>query len=442
MMLKSQSISKRFGALVIGLINKIGKNLYTYILFAIIISLISGILTWVILNISLSRWIFIINYKEYEGEIYNDITTTVESKNLTHYEALKTIDSDKYEGVHILFFVNGEEKIKDLGNKPMHTYPIEYSDASGEIVIQPVIEILRAKYCEPTMSLISAIVAMLTFFLLAKKHVRYIEEIDKSIDIIAGGKLTYKIPVRGNNELSRLAANINEMSGLLKERIDIEKKADIKQRQLITNISHDLRTPLTVLTGYLDILENHSYENQEEADDFIYCASKKCSQLQKIIEELFTYNKLINGDIPICIENVDIIKFIQKNISQQGIDINLESKERELLIPIDIKLMNRTLDNLFDNIRKYGIDGEQATIFINRINHKVIIIFENTTNQDLSDKVQNLFERMYVGDESRTDKSSGLGLSIVAENVSLMKGKTFARFEKPILQIIIEFNEI
>ncbi|NSA88216.1 ATP-binding protein [Clostridium beijerinckii] len=104
--------------------------------------------------------------------------------------------------------------------------------------------------------------------------------------------------------------------------------------------------------------------------------------------------------------------------------------------------MNRTLDNLFDNIRKYGIDGEQATIFINRINHKVIIIFENTTNQDLSDKVQNLFERMYVGDESRTDKSSGLGLSIVAENVSLMKGKTFARFEKPILQIIIEFNEI
>ncbi|NRT27196.1 hypothetical protein B0I68_000801 [Clostridium beijerinckii] len=103
MMLKSQSISKRFGALVIGLINKIGKNLYTYILFAIIISLISGILTWVILNISLSRWIFIINYKEYEGEIYNDITTTVESKNLTHYEALKTIDSDKYEGVHILF---------------------------------------------------------------------------------------------------------------------------------------------------------------------------------------------------------------------------------------------------------------------------------------------------------------------------------------------------
>lgn len=118
--------------------------------------------------------------------------------------------------------------------------------------------------------------------------------------------------MRGNNELSRLAANINEMSGLLKERIDIEKKADIKQRQLITNISHDLRTPLTVLTGYLDILENHSYENQEEADDFIYCASKKCSQLQKIIEELFTYNKLINGDIPICIENVDIIKFIQK----------------------------------------------------------------------------------------------------------------------------------
>ena len=197
-----------------------------------------------------------------------------------------------------------------------------------------------------------------------------------------------------------------------------------------------MRTPLTVLTGYLDLLEKHSYENQEEADDFIYCASKNVVQLQKLIEELFTYNKLINGDIPVCIESVDIVRFIQKNISQQGIEINLESKERELLIPIDIKLMNRILDNLFDNIRKYSINSEPVTIFINRINDKATIIFENATNQDLSNKVQNLFERMYVGDESRTDKSSGLGLSIVAENVRLMKGTIFARFEKPRLQIL------
>ena len=84
MMLKNQSILKRFGALVIGLINKIGKNLYTYILFAIITSVILGIVTWIILNQSFSKRIVLINYEKYVEEICNDITTTVESQKLTH----------------------------------------------------------------------------------------------------------------------------------------------------------------------------------------------------------------------------------------------------------------------------------------------------------------------------------------------------------------------
>lgn len=389
------------------------------------------------------------DYGKRAEAICNEITTIVESEKLTYYQAVGTIDFSQYYEENVRLVSNKEEnnsndhkRMNSISNDVSYMFPINYSDLSGEILIKPMIGMLEPDYCEFMIALISVFVFMSTLFLFVRKSIRYIEEIDRSIDIIAGGKLTCKIPVRGNDELSRLAANINEMSGLLKERMDVEKKSDIKQRQLITNISHDLRTPITVLTGYLDLLEKHSYENQEEADDFIYCASQKCSQLQKLIEELFTYNKLTNGDVPIFIEKVDIIGFVQKNINEQGLTINLESKEKEAIVSIDRNLMNRILDNLFDNIRKYGINNETSIIYIKKIDNKVMLIVENSTNQDLSDKVQNLFERMYVGDESRTDKSSGLGLSIVAESVHLMNGTISARFQKPILQVIIEFYEV
>lgn len=388
------------------------------------------------------------NYGKRAEAISSDIKTIVESENLTYYEAIETIDLSQYYEENIRLVSNKEQinsndhkKMNEPSKDMVYMFPINYSDASGQILIKPMLGMMVPQYCEFISVLISVFIFMSTLFFFVRKSIRYIEEIDRSIDIIAGGKLTYKIPVRGNDELSRLVANINEMSSLLKERMDVEKKADIKQRQLITNVSHDLRTPLTVLIGYLDLLENHNYETQEEADDFIYCASQKCNQLQKLIEELFIYNKLTNGDVPICIEKIDIIEFVQKNIKDQGILIKFESNEKEAIASIDSNLMNRILDNLFDNIRKYGISNEYATVYIKNVDHKVILIVENSTNQDLSDKVDNLFERMYVGNESRTDNSSGLGLSIVSEVVNLMNGTISAKFQKPIFQIIIEFNE-
>lgn len=447
MTIKNQSISKRFEAWVIRLINKPRNHLYTYILFGTIIAGILSIATWLILN-NASNMLYLRNYGKRAEAISREITTMVESKNLTYYQAIETIDLTQYYEENIrLVSNNGEKHSNDNkrmnfhSNDILYMFPINYSDSSGQILIRPMLRMLVPQYYEFIIVLISAFIFMLTLFLFIRKSIRYIEEIDRSIDIIAGGKLEYEIPIRGNNELSRLAANINEMSNSLKERMDIEKESDIKQRQLITDISHDLRTPLTALIGYLDLLENHIYENQEEADDFIHCASQKCFKLQTLIEELFTYNKLINKDIPISIEKDDIIEIVKEIISEQGLKINLESKERKAIISIDRNLINRIFDNLFDNIRKYGIRSEDATIYIKKIDHKVIIIVENSTDQDLSNKVDNIFERMYVGNESRTDNSSGLGLSIVAECVNLMNGLISAKFQKPRLQIIMEFNE-
>lgn len=430
------------------MINKTRNHLYTYILFAVITAGILSTATWLILN-EASNKLFLMNYVKRAEAISNDITTMVESENLTYYQAIEAIDLTQYHHESIRLISNKEENnlnddnkiIKSRSNDIVYVFPINYSDSSGQVLIKPMIRMLVPQYYEFIIVLISAFIFMLTLFLFIRKSIRYIEEIDNSIYIIAGGKLEYEIPVRGNDELSHLAANINEMSNSLKERMDIEKENDIKQRKLITDISHDLRTPLTALIGYLDLLENHIYATQEEADDFIHCASQKCFKLQKLIEELFTYNKLINRDIPICIEKADIIEIIKENISEQGLTISLESEEKEAVISIDKNLINRIFDNLFDNIRKYGIRSEAATIYIKKINHKVVIIVENSTSQDLSDKVDNIFERMYVGNESRTDNSSGLGLAIVAECVNLMNGLISAKFQKPMLQIIIEFNE-
>lgn len=387
------------------------------------------------------------NYSARAEEVSRDITGIIESQNLTYYEAIESIDLTQYHKENIRLLSKDEENHFNDNKKPnihsketIYIFHVNYSDSSGEILIKPMIRMLVPQYFQFIIVSISAFIFMMILFLFIKKSIRYIEEIDRGIDIVAGGNLEYEIPVRGSNELSTLAFNINEMKNSLKEKIISERENDIKQRQLITNISHDLRTPVTVLIGYLDLLENHMYENQEEADDYIHCASEKCFKLQKLMDELFTYNKLINGDIPVCIEEIDIIDVINRNISDQGIEININSEESEMIMPLDRKLINRVFDNLFDNIRKYGVSNEPASIYIKREDKKIIIIVENKTEQDLNDKVDNIFERMYVGNESRTDNSSGLGLSIVSEIVELMNGSTYAKFEKPILQIIMEFE--
>ena len=438
-----QNILRQCGVLVIKLIKRIRNHLYTYILFSTIAALFFSVIIWIGLN-GLAKSIFLKDYYLRAEYIKNEIGSKIEDENLTYYEALESIDSLIYNEESIRLVLNTKEKDK-FDNKiifngdAVYKFPVKYSDGDGTILIKPVIRMIP-KYCEYFISSISVFVFMFILFFFVRKPIKYIEEIERNIEIIAGGKLSYKIPIKGNNELTHLADNINEMSSQLKRRIEKEKENEVRQRQLITNISHDLRTPLTVLMGYLDLLKIKAYKTMEESDDFINSAYNKCYQLQELIEDLFTYNKMINGDISVNFEKVEMVSFIYENISLQRLNVNFDSNEKEIFLLIDKKLMIRILDNLFDNIKKYGIDNEQVNVYLKKSENKVILIVENKTNNDLTNKLNNIFERTYVGNDSRIEKSSGLGLSIVAESVKLMKAKVCARFEKPVLQIIIKFE--
>lgn len=201
-----------------------------------------------------------------------------------------------------------------------------------------------------------------------------------------------------------------------------------------------MKNPLTVLKGYLDLLRNNAIENDKNKSDFILSSYNKCCELQVLIEDLFTYNKMINGDIPMHPEKVNLVSFVKNNLGCFKENTKFKHYVENAYVMIDEKLMHRILNNLSDNINKYGNNADSSSIYINSENDKIKLIVENTTYNDLTDKVDNIFDRLYVCDENRSTNSSGLGLSIVSEAVNLMGGKIYAQFDKPVFRIIIEFN--
>ncbi|GAA0180366.1 hypothetical protein SH2C18_30730 [Clostridium sediminicola] len=210
---------------------------------------------------------------------------------------------------------------------------------------------------------------------------------------------------------------------------------------------HDLRTPLTSLIGYLDLLSQHKYKDASTADEYINIALKKSKRIQRLIEDLFTYTKLVNNDINFDFEKVDIgtlvgqfIEEIKPNLNKINIETDVVLPNEDLLVLTDINQMLRVFENLFDNISKYAKENTSVLVSIYESNKKAIIKITNETNLDLTSSVKLLFDRLYVSDENRHNQSSGIGLSIVAEIIKLQGGIIYAKFNKPFLSIVIELD--
>lgn len=332
-------------------------------------------------------------------------------------------------------FLNTNKFFKD-----MYIYSINFSEGEGFIVINPITEESVSDFYESAVIVFSILIFIILTYFTIYKQLKYIETIDKEISYLAKGDLTHRIKVCGHNELSHLATSINTMSYLLNEKIEQEKLQDKKQRELITNISHDLRTPLTSVIGYLYILKDKKFGNEKEALSYLDKATSKSEYLHKLLNELFAYTKLTNGDVSYSPKQINLHTFALQYLEVQDINVELLSDENKLPIMTDIDWLHRIMDNLFDNIRKYADLDEPVRMTLKKKLTSVYLVLENKTKQDLEGKAEFIFDRMYVSKESRTDTSSGLGLAIVKESMTKMNGTAYAKYKNKILQIILKFN--
>lgn len=271
------------------------------------------------------------------------------------------------------------------------------------------------------------IMTVVLFIILTAGRIKYIAEINKGITAIANGDLKKRINIKYKNELSELAKSINIMANRLEEE-------EHKKSEFITNISHDLRTPLTTILGYIKMIEESKYENKEELNRYIHMINKKGMYLKSLLDDFFTYSKLNSNDIKVRYSNVDCNLFLQQiieeekiNFMEKSLDLKLLDIENKIYINADGELMVRAIYNLLSNALKYSKEKTEVKVIMDEEEyHKksyVTISVINTPKEKISEEeTEKLFQRLYKRENERNSEGNGLGLTITKEIMNLNHG--------------------
>ena len=278
--------------------------------------------------------------------------------------------------------------------------------------------------------LLGIAVFLLVFTLFVNKKVKYIKFLSSEVKVIKDEDFGKTIEVRGQDELAELCSSINNMSLELREKIDNEKKIEQNKNELITNVSHDLRTPLTSILGYVDLLKQNGFEDKEKFVEYISIIDERSKSLNTLINELFEYTKLNSHDIKLNYSTVEICSLVEQLsgeysliFKKEGLELISEIPEEDIFVDIDIQMIVRALENLLINAKKYSVRNSQVLVKLLQESNYIVISVENKVENISQDDLDNLFERFYKVDKARkTGDSTGLGLSIVKRVVELHKG--------------------
>ncbi|MBE6019799.1 MAG: sensor histidine kinase [Clostridiales bacterium] len=284
--------------------------------------------------------------------------------------------------------------------------------------------------------LLTAFIAMAFAVVLIIRKVGKLAEIRAGVIEVKSGDLKYKIPVKEDEkgpktDLDKLAADINQISEATNIAVQNEIKNQRLKTDLISNVSHDLKTPLTSMISYLDILEKEGLDSPD-APAHLAVVKEKTERLRTLTEELFEAAKASSGNIPYEIEDIDVAALIDQSLAELGdrlakkkLKIKKNIKTEPTIVRADGKLLYRVFENLLSNISKYALDRSRVYIDVTEsagTPGKLLIEFKNISKEELNISPDELMERFTRGDSSRNTEGSGLGLAIAKDLTTLMGG--------------------
>lgn len=272
----------------------------------------------------------------------------------------------------------------------------------------------------------------LCFLMLQDRSMKYISEISAAMQNISEGDLNTTIEVRGDDEFSGMAANLNKLAEDIKILIDKEREAERSKNELITNVAHDLRTPLTSTIGYLELLSNDTSMDEVVRKKYISIAYAKSKRLEKLIEDLFGFTKLNYGKISMRVASVDIVKLLDQLLEEfypkfieSHLAYELLSNVTSKMITADGNLMARLFENLINNAIKYGADGKRVIVQIDAKEDLVSISVINYGYVIPKKELHLIFDKFYRLEQSRATTTGGTGLGLaIAKNIVQMHGGT------------------
>ena len=311
------------------------------------------------------------------------------------------------------------------------------------------IGVLFGVFISHILTIIGSTIVLGFFIVYTLKTLSYANEIMEGTERIKEGDLNYKIPVKGNDNFTVLAQNINNIGEGLEKSIDKQLKSERMKSELITNVSHDLKTPLTSIINYVELIKKEEYIKPDHIKDYVNVLDSKSKRLKHLIEDLFEASKVGSGNIELNIEKIDLKQLLRQSIgemeeklSNSSLDIKINIPDNNIYIYADGRRMYRVFENLLSNIAKYSLNGTRVYIDLTENEETIKLSMKNISSYELNFDPKEIMERFKRADESRNTEGSGLGLAIAKDLVNLQGGKFEINIDGDLFKSTLEFKKI
>lgn len=302
--------------------------------------------------------------------------------------------------------------------------------AGGPLMLKSAVAIIAivgmSFYCSKVPALEILLAAFAIYYSYTK--VRKFRTIQEGIKVAKTGDYDYKIQSEGSGEFTQMAEDINAMTSGMKIAVQNEVKSERLKTELITNVSHDIKTPLTSIISYVDLLKREGL-NSPNAPKYLDVLDRKSNRLKTLTEDLFEAAKATSGSIEPNFQKVNVNALIaqilgelDEKIQESKLIFKVNSSKDRIYAKADGRLLSRVMENLLSNIFKYALKESRVYIEISQIENEVIVSFKNISAYELNMPVDELMERFKRGDESRSSEGNGLGLAIAKSLMEIQGG--------------------
>jgi signal transduction histidine kinase len=377
-----------------------------------------------------------------EGKVLYKSKNSEENQVSIHELMKKTWEfRNKYDNYNYVN-ENGRKAITlDKVSEYVELDAVDFSDGKAYVIVKgiPYGETTHIRSENSFFSGILAIaVFIILFYLITNKKMKYIEGVSEGLFQIAKGNLDSRIYIQGKDELAKLADNINFMAKELKSKIENERNAEKTKSDLITNVSHDLRTPLTSIKGYIGLVKDKKYKSDDELQEYLSIAYNKSEKLEVLINDLFEYTKLTNKGINLNKQSISFNGLLEQLVEElyviceeSNVIIKKNIPNEKICAHVDGDKMVRVFENLLMNSIRYSPKPGEINVNLHIQDEFVIVAIKNRCENVNEEELKKIFDRFYRVDKSRAEATggSGLGLAIAKSIVELHGGKIWAEIK-------------
>ena len=323
--------------------------------------------------------------------------------------------------------------------------------ASTKLIIYYIAFIIISCILISTIETGIGLVALIFFWVfcllyLLLKYTKQLSSIANALKNIYEGKENVKIDCTNfERDLKQIAEYINGISSGLTKAVEESLKSERMKTELITNVSHDIKTPLTSIINYVDLLKKEEMPN-EKTKQYLQILDEKSQRLKRLTEDLVEASKASSGNIKLNIEKLNVKELINQisgeyedKFKENNLELILKMPKEEIIINADSRYLYRVIENMYSNIVKYALKGSRVYVDVLKNKDKTIIELKNISKEKLNISADELMQRFVRGETSRNTEGSGLGLSI-AESLTKLQGGNFKiHLDGDLFKVVIEF---